>query len=242
MFAACKCLHFVYSNIKLYYWTDSADSVYWINSYHKVWKNFVQKQVTQIRSNLPDTKWLHCAGTANPADIPSRGLSLNRKNLFNIWINGPQFPYYDEPEWGKFISCSNTREKPINLRSNKSDISSLTNVHLKSVRDLKEVLNLKKYNNFDKLIRVTCFVYRFIFNCKKKIDKEKHLRIGCLKNEEIDFSQVLWLINEQRNITNNSKIMTDLRGNLTVFIDDNGILRVKGTALFLQVSNFIKQR
>ena len=124
--------------------------------------------------------------------------------------------------------CSTTREKPTNLRSNESNISCLTNAHLKSVRDLKEVLNLKRYNNFNKLIRVTCFVYSFIFNCKKKINKENHLRIVCLKNEEIEYSQVLWLNNKQRNIRNNSKIMTDLRGNLNVFIDDDCILRVKG--------------
>ena len=83
--------------------------------------------------------------------------------------------------------CSNTREKPTNLRSNESNISCLTNAHLKSVRDLKEVLNLKRYNNFDKLIPVTCFAYSFIFNCKKKINKENHLHIVCLKNEEIEY-------------------------------------------------------
>ena len=73
-------------------------------------------------------------------------------------------------------------------------------MHKKSVGDFKEVFNLKRYNSFDKLIRVTCFVYRFIFNCKKKINKEKHLRIGCLKNEEIEYLHVLWLINEQRKV------------------------------------------
>ena len=164
-----------------------------------------------------------------------------------MWINGPRFLHYIESEWGKFISSNNTSEKPTNLRSNENDVSCLTNVRVKSVRNLKEVFGFKRYNNFDKLIRVTCFVYRFVFNYKKKINKEKHLRIGCLKNEEIENSQVLWLINQQRNIINNNKIMTDLRGNLNVFIDDDGILRVKGrlensSLPFLQESNFIKQR
>ena len=127
----------------------------------------------------------------------------------------PQFVYCSESEWGKFVSYNNIRDRPTNFRSNENDVSCLTKVHVKSVRDLKEVFNLKRYNNFDKLIRVTCFVYRFIFNCKKKIHKEKHLRIVCFKNEEIG------------NITNNSKIMTDLRGNLNVFSNDDGNLRVK---------------
>ena len=144
---------------------------------------------------------------------------------------GPQFPYCSESEWGKFVSYNNIRDRPTNLRSNDNDVSCLTKVHVKPVRDLKEVFNLKRYNSFDKLIRVTCFVYRFIFNCKKKINKEKHLCIVCFKNKEIEYSQVLWLTNEQRNITNNSKIMTDLRGNLNVFSNDDGNLRVKKHAL-----------
>ena len=53
-----------------------------------------------------------------------------------MWINGLQFLYYSESEWGKFISFNNTREKPNNLRSNENDISWLTNVHGKSVCDL----------------------------------------------------------------------------------------------------------
>ena len=85
----------------------------WINGYNKAWENFVQKQVTQIRNNLPDIKWLHCPGTGNPADIPSGGLSLNRKNIFNLWINGPRFLYYSESEWGKFISYNNTSVKSL---------------------------------------------------------------------------------------------------------------------------------
>ena len=91
--------NFVYFDIKLYCWTDSTDCVYCINGYHKVWENFVEKQVTQTRRKLPDTKWLHCPATTNLADIPSRGLSLNRKYLFNIWIKGSPFLYNSESEW-----------------------------------------------------------------------------------------------------------------------------------------------
>ena len=75
-------------------------------------------------------------------------VSLNWKNIVNLWINGPQFLYYSESEWEKFISYNNTHEKPTNLRSNKNDLSCFADVHVKSVRDLKEVFNLKSYNNF----------------------------------------------------------------------------------------------
>ena len=52
--------------------------------------------------------------------------------------------------------------------------------------------------------------------------------VGSLENLPI-FKDVIYLssLNEQRNITHKGKLMTDLRGNLNVFIDDDGILPVK---------------
>ena len=52
--------------------------------------------------------------------------------------------------------------------------------------------------------------------------------MGSLEKSPI-FKDVMYLssLNEQRNITHKGKLMTDLRGNLNIFIDDDGILPVK---------------
>ena len=52
--------------------------------------------------------------------------------------------------------------------------------------------------------------------------------VGSLEKSPI-FKDVIYLssLNEQRNITHKGKLMTDLRGNLNIFIDDDGILPVK---------------
>ena len=69
----------------------------------------------------------------------------------------------DKSEWGKFISHNNTSAKRTNLQSNENEVSCLTNVHVKSVRDLKEVFDLKRYNNFDKLIQLhVLFIVLFL--------------------------------------------------------------------------------
>ena len=70
----------------------------------------------------------------------------------------------DKSEWGKFISYNNTSAKPTtNLQSNENEVSCLTNVHVKSVLDLKEVFDLKRYNNFDKLVQLhVLFIVLFL--------------------------------------------------------------------------------
>ena len=95
-----------------------------------------------------------------------------------MWINGPQFLYYSESKLGKFISYNNTCEGLTNIRSNENDVSSLTNVHVKPVRNLKEVFSLKTYKNFDQLIHVTFFVYRGIFNSRVK--KPSYKTVLCI--------------------------------------------------------------
>ena len=74
--------------------SDSADCLYWINNTSKIWKQSIQSiqsRVQKIRDNLPNIKWLHCPGKINPADIPSRSLSLGNDSTVKVWLNGPQF-------------------------------------------------------------------------------------------------------------------------------------------------------
>ena len=84
---------------KIFAWTDSMDCLYWINHKNKVWDRFVQNRVIEIRGNLSDIKWQHCPGELNPADLPSRGLDLNKSDNLSKWLNGPEFLCLDENRW-----------------------------------------------------------------------------------------------------------------------------------------------
>ena len=61
---------------QLHYFTDSNIALYWIRRQEREWKPFIQNQVNEIRKLTSVDEWYHCAGTENPADIPSRGASL----------------------------------------------------------------------------------------------------------------------------------------------------------------------
>ena len=40
---------------------------------------------------LPDATWIHCVGKDNPADLPSRGISLTQLTTNNLWKSGPDW-------------------------------------------------------------------------------------------------------------------------------------------------------
>ena len=56
--------------------TDSKVALYWIKGVDKEWKQFIENRVMEIRKLVPVECWMHCPGKENPADLPSRGMSV----------------------------------------------------------------------------------------------------------------------------------------------------------------------
>ncbi len=70
-------------------YTDSKVSLYWIRGVNRVWKQFVQHRVLEIRKILPSAHWHHCPGVDNPADLPSRGVKPTDLAKNELWLHGP---------------------------------------------------------------------------------------------------------------------------------------------------------
>ena len=59
---------------KTIYWTDAMTALCWIKN-QRIWKQYVQHRVNEIRSLTPKEAWRHCPGHLNPADLPLHGLT-----------------------------------------------------------------------------------------------------------------------------------------------------------------------
>ncbi|KRX32433.1 hypothetical protein T09_6376, partial [Trichinella sp. T9] len=57
-------------------WSDSEVTLAWIQSAANQWKPFVRNRVEEIQQLVDPTRWRHCPGKSNPADVLSRGTSL----------------------------------------------------------------------------------------------------------------------------------------------------------------------
>ena len=72
-------------------YTDSEVTLYWIRGVDRVWKQFVQHRVVEMRNLLPSACWHHCLGVDNPADLPSRGVKPADLAKNDLWLSGPQW-------------------------------------------------------------------------------------------------------------------------------------------------------
>ncbi|GFY59272.1 integrase catalytic domain-containing protein [Trichonephila inaurata madagascariensis] len=83
----CKALNYRISQTQFY--TDSTIVLAWIRSHASRWKTFVANRVVKIQTSFA-TQWHQISGSANPADLATRGVSSSTL-LTSIWLCGPKF-------------------------------------------------------------------------------------------------------------------------------------------------------
>ena len=72
-------------------YTESRVALYWIQGCNQEWRQFVENQVTSICASVPRRCWGHCPGKKNPADIPSRGMTVSELSRSRLWLSGPDW-------------------------------------------------------------------------------------------------------------------------------------------------------
>lgn len=78
------------SQIPCIYWTDSKITYFWVKGSPKKFKPFFRNRVEDIQSLTSPSKWFHCPGTDNPADLVSRGEKICKLTGDTTWLNGPK--------------------------------------------------------------------------------------------------------------------------------------------------------
>ena len=91
-------------------------------------------------------------------------------------------------------------------------------------------MDTRKYGSLMKLLRVTCYVRRFIENLKLRVkDKEAgNFYTSKISKIELDESRRLWIVAEQCSLLSNKKRLKDLTIRMGLFKDDFGVYRLKG--------------
>lgn len=77
-----------YQHILAHLWTDSSVTLAWIQGHPSRWKEFVSNRVAIIQDLLPTARWHHIAGTNNPADCITRGLSPSQLLFGGTGLHG----------------------------------------------------------------------------------------------------------------------------------------------------------
>ncbi|XP_055700149.1 uncharacterized protein LOC129799885 [Phlebotomus papatasi] len=218
-------------------WVDSTIVLQWLQEHPRKWEKYVAVRTSTIQETIPPSKWRHVPTEDNPADCISRGMLPEDLLQHKLWWDGPKWLPMGEENWPprKVIEKKSEKvqipeEKSVN--SEVSNVIVLTSQSESSVDIVSQLI--EKYSNFMTLIRVVAFVLRFSDNCRKKINErnlkflsvheQNRARDCIIKNlQRKHFPEEYKCCEKNNPVSKSSKL-----SKLVPFIDDNGVMRVKG--------------
>ena len=179
------------------FWTDSTTVLCYINNETKVFHTFVSNRIQQIRNSSNPSQWRYVSSEQNPADDPSRGLSIDEFLRRDRWKLGPDFLWKAEDKWPDQPTLLQE-----NLPEQKFDIQrhSCLTVLCESPHFLDDLIS--RYSSWQRLLRVCAWILRFK-NLVSPTESEytatvtkpkvhvSQKRITCLSLEEISKAEML---------------------------------------------------
>ncbi|GFW52498.1 uncharacterized protein TNCV_404261 [Trichonephila clavipes] len=133
--------------------TDSQVTLHWIKGPIHRWKPFVANRVREIQSLTDPNSWFHCSGKDNPADLLTRGISVDALTTNSKWWNGSSFLRQIDFQTKGLDEAIPERVYLTEMRKNsnpKEDISLTLTVTKNNF--LENIIDIS--NNYVKLIRV----------------------------------------------------------------------------------------
>ena len=221
-------------------WTDSTVVLAWVKSDPSRWKTFVCNRVAEIQSLSNPAHWRHCPGSLNPADLASRGISGEELVKSNLWLHGPDFLQEDgdEPEFD-CMSSKALVDSVCDLPS--LDLEAKQGYAVMSSVRVEPLLDFTRYSDFCSVLRVVGWVCRFVHNLRvQKVDRVSgDLTLEELQGaktlifritQETDFSEEILSVQKGHRVSKKSSLFK-----LLPFLDDEGLLRVRGRLQFSDI-------
>ena len=168
-------------------WLERKTALWWIAN-NGEWKQFVRHRVNEIlKVTAKKDEWAHCPGVENPADIGSRGERALKLKESELWWKGPAWLCKPESETAQ----SNEEIKKLNV----------TVARVTKQAGVACVLDVNKFSNLGRLLRVTAWVSRFSYNLRSK-DRGGERTKGALRRGKIAEAERVWIKASQEALKN----------------------------------------
>lgn len=234
--------------VRTYMWTDSQITLHWVRSTSREYKTYVANRVEQIHELSEPADWRWCPGASNPADLPSRGVTMRELVTSTPWWGGPT--------WLKgsaegYPTVKNLQPPAEELLERKQVVCLLQKSNKKEipmpVRLAGKLIDPMKYSKFKTLIKTTAYITRYLFNLTHQ---EEERNYETLSADDIVQAENYWLqriqeesfpaetIKLQRNepVNANSKLVK-----LTPYYDEtDGLIKMRGRVQYANLNEIEK--
>ena len=157
------------------FWSDSQIVLHWLKS-TKTLKRFIQNRVNEINELTTSWEWKYCPTSDNPADLVTRGITAEQYTNSKLWIKGPHW-LTDSSTYPKSTSIDTSLS--VLLTENESTCISQSKDDSVCQFGINFIIDIERYSSYQKLLRITSYVLRFIENCRI----EKSLRTLTFKTK-----------------------------------------------------------
>lgn len=144
------------NDFELHAWTDSMIVLAWISACPSRWSTFVSHRVTSIQKELPFLTWKHVPTDQNPADVASRGATIQELNESKIWWGGPDF-LSETHSWP---------DQPTQISFDVPETKKAAEIFHVVPLEPNDVL--KNFSTLEKLLRFTAYAMRW-YHRKKNV-------------------------------------------------------------------------
>ena len=210
----------------VFFWSDSQNVLWWISRRSRILKTFVANRVSKIHEASDSSQWRYVVTDENPADLASRGMSIEELITSNLWWNGPPF-LQNNDSWPKSVAVPIPSDGA--KREHKKTESSFMVQRLNF--DDASRLSTLRFSSIKRLVRVCAWVIRFANNCRSR--KEDRV-CGEISSEEYTdaetslismvqrdaFVDEIRALEQQRPLKGSSRLI-----GLQPFLDDDNVLR-----------------
>jgi hypothetical protein len=211
------------------YYSDSSNVLYWIAG-EKIWNNYITKRLDEIHSLSRKEQWYHCPGEDNPADLPTRGITMEHLSASSKWFHGPSW-------LAEITYTPNRKIKLLPSQECLLEERKLTHAHITiEVPRIDKVIQISDHSSFRKLCRITAYALLFIkFYMKQKtthLEMQHEAERRLILNEQRKYysDQISYLKDKTTRSTSSVVRQLDL------FLDKEGLLRCAGRYKYSNLS------
>ncbi|XP_003748658.1 uncharacterized protein LOC100904440 [Galendromus occidentalis] len=211
------------------YWVDNSAVVGWTRDRPSEWRTFVANRITEIqRFSTPD-QWRYVATKSNPADLLSRGNSLESRESVEFWLNGPS--WLKEQKLPDPIRIGKEEFAEAIAEAKHGNVAETDILHVTALPKVSSsLLKEKHFSSWPKAVRSLAYVRRVFQKARKRdlsmdipVQVEEYLDAerALIRNlQQMDFPTEV--ASGGRKLPKTSKLYL-----YNPMVDEHGILRCK---------------